>query len=144
MKSLLNILLATILLAGCTEHNKIDPDRDRINQVCNQIMTYFQTGKVAEISGLLKSNSSLIGNAAIDTLQRQILDQTNSGAFSQYGKSVSYELVREINVGNFTAKRIYALKYEHFFLTFIFTLYNSTKGWKITGFRYTEDSASIY
>lgn len=144
MKTSFAIAGLVFVLMSCQSKHKPDKDRERINKVCDKIMEDFKGQRVDDVVAALRSNSYLITKESIDTLEQQIITQFESGVMANYGKVVSFELIKDIKAGNVAAKRIYALKFEHFFLTFTFTLYRAPNGWEITGFKYDEESAVLF
>jgi hypothetical protein len=139
---LITILLVVVSCNTKTTH--IDKEKERINGVCDMVMSDFRDGKISHAMQLLKSNTSMISSSAIDTLELQVKQQIKNGVFNQYGEILSYELIEERKLKDFAAKKYYALKSKDLFLKFVFTLYNSGSGWKITGFKYNEDMSDLY
>jgi hypothetical protein len=100
-------------------------------------MQTFRGNHLAGAMELLKQNS-IIGDSTIDALQKTIKEQMNI-MLPSYGRMLSYEFISEHRLKNFIIKRFYILKFEKYFIKFEFTLYNSGKGWTITGFNYNDE-----
>jgi hypothetical protein len=56
---------------------------------------------------------------------------------------LSPEFITERKIKDFLVKRFYILKFDKYYLKFDFTLYKSTSGWTVTGFKYDEDLAEL-
>jgi len=143
--SKLYYLVALFFILSCkSQTNTTDNEKEKINEVCNQIMFDFKTQKATHAMNLLKANSRLIGDSSIDNLEKQIQQQIKEGVFKQYGECLSYDFVAEKRINNFAAKRYYVLRYKLFFLKFVFSLYNTDPNWTIIGFKYDEDVSELF
>mgnify|MGYP003406546593 CR=1 FL=1 len=61
-----------------------------------------------------------------------------------YGKIVGYELIEEKTLKNALARRKYILKFEFYFLTFDFILYNNNTGWTVSNFYYKDETKELF
>jgi hypothetical protein len=105
-------------------------------------MQNFADSKVQDALDLVRKNSR-IAPATIDHLQEKILEQMEK-IFPVYGKTRSYVYVKEKTIQDILARRFYILRFEDYYLKFVFTLYNSEKGWTITTFDYNEDVKDVF
>lgn len=138
-------LLALSFLFSCkSQPNPTNKNKEKIDEVCNQIMRDFKKQDIGHAMNLLKANSRLIGDSNINNLEKQIHQQIADGVFSQYGECLSYEFVAEKKINNFAAKRYYVLRYKFFFLKFAFSLYDTEPKWTITGFKYDQDGSDLF
>ncbi len=142
MAKLLIVTLVFITFCSCNQTTQsLDKDKERIDNVCDQFMRSFASGKIYESLQLLKKNS-VISPVSIDTLQVEITNQTKN-IFQAYGKILSSEFIIEKKIKDFISKRFYILKFDKYFLKFSFTIYNSGGGWTITSFNYNEEFAEL-
>jgi hypothetical protein len=128
------ILLITLL--SCQD-TRPDKGKERIDNICDQFMQNFKDKRIPQALRLLKKNT-VMAASTVDTLQATMTDHVNN-VFPDYGAMFSYEFVSESKIKNFIAKRFYILKFEKSYLKVAFTLYNTAKGWAITGFKYDEE-----
>lgn len=119
-----------------------DTGRTSLNTLCDRFMQTFQTGKFSEAIQLLKKNSTL-GDSFIDNLDKTVNEQMNSIQFN-YKRIVGYNLVEEKEIKNIVARRRYLLKFELYYLTFDFYLYNNGSTWMISGFYYKDDQKELF
>jgi hypothetical protein len=117
---------------------KIDPDKKRLDSVCDRFMKSFETGNFSEAMQLLKQNTNL-APSTIDSLENKIIYQFKTFVQPTYGKILSSEFVSEHKIKNIIAKRFYILKLEKYYLKIEFTMYNNGSSWTITSFVYNED-----
>jgi hypothetical protein len=142
MKKYLTIFIAFICFTACGQTTKsVDPDKEKLNNVCDKFMNEFQEGKTSDAMLLLKRNS-VMAVSAIDTLEVTIKNQLDQ-ILPAYGKMISSEFIVERNIKDFISQRLYILRFEKYYLQFQFTLYKTNVGWKITNFKYKEDLLEI-
>jgi hypothetical protein len=142
MKKHLTILIAFICFSACGQTAKsVDPDKVKLNNVCDKFMKEFQEGKTSDALQLLKRNS-VMAVSAIDTLEVTIKNQLDQ-VLPAYGKMISSEFIVERNIKDFISQRLYILRFEKYYLQFQFTLYKTNGGWKITSFNYKEDLLEV-
>ncbi len=138
MKRYFTIVILSICIIACEQNsNKIDQDKERLNEVCDKFMKYFQEGNTSDALQLLKRNTVMTAST-VDTLQVTIENQMNV-YFPSYGKMISSEFIVERRVKDFIVQRHYILRFEKYFLQFQFTLYKTDSGWRITNFKYNEE-----
>ena len=135
-------LFASLTLVSCAQQTKIDKDKERINTVCDKFMEIFRDGNIPEALNLLKENSEVIADSAVNNLQETITDQMNM-MLSCCGKILSYDFIQERKIKDYLAKRFYILKLEKYYMKFDFTLYKSSTGWTITNFNYDQNLIEV-
>jgi hypothetical protein len=135
-------LFASLTFVSCAQQTKMDKDKERINTVCDKFMQNFRDDKIPEALKILKENSEVIANSAINNLQETITDQMNT-MLSCCGKILSYDFILERKIKDYLAKRFYILKLEKYYMKFDFTLYKSSTGWTITNFNYNQDLIEV-
>jgi len=138
---LIALFFGLILLSCGPVQQNLGQDKTRIDNVCDSFMQKFVAGKMDEALWLLKHNT-VMQPSSIDTLKATISDQVKN-VFPLFGKMLSSEFVKESNIKNFIAKRFYIIKFSKFFLKVDFTLYNSSTGWTITSFHYSEEADEL-
>ena len=136
------LLFASLTFASCAQKTKIDKDQERINTVCDKFMQNFRDDKIPEALKLLKENSEVIADSAIDNLQVTVSDQMNT-LLSCCGRILSYDFIVERKIKDYLVKRFYILKLEKYFMKFDFTLYKSATGWRITNFNYDNNLIEV-
>jgi len=143
-----HFVLFSLLFLACscsqTKEKQITQSQKRIFAVCDSVVMMFQNKKVIDACNLLREHSALIDDASMDTLQKQMIDQVNTGMLSNYGNPKSFEVIAEQKFGDAALKRYYAMKFDHFFYVVQFALYNTGEKWEITGFRYSEGFKDLY
>lgn len=144
MRKLFYLLALSLVFSCKSQPNPANKNKEKIDEVCNQIMLDFKKQDIVDAMKLLKANSRLIGDSNINNLAKQVQQQITDGVFSQYGECLSYEFVGEKLINNFAAKRYYVLRYKLFFIKFVFTLYDTDPKWTITGFKYDQDASDLY
>jgi hypothetical protein len=142
MKKNLTIFIAFICFSACEQTTKsVDPDKEKLNNVCDKFMKDFQEGKTSDALQLLKRNS-IMAVSTVDTLEVTIRNQLDQ-ILPAYGKMISSEFIVEKNIKDFISQRIYILRFEKFYLQFQFILYKTNSGWTITNFNYKEDLIDV-
>ncbi len=132
----------SLVFTGCKPTSQpADKDKVRLDKICDSFMQLFMEGQAHNAVLLIKKNT-ILSSAMIDTLQITVDNQINS-YLPTYGKMRSYELVVERKIKDFLSKRFYILRFDNYYLKFEFTLYKTTSGWKITGFKYDEDLTEL-
>jgi hypothetical protein len=136
-KTLMPLLL--LLAVSVSGQNKASlKTKEEINIVCDNFMKAFKDGGYVKALSILKQNS-VIDMESIDKLEVTITEQMTA-VIPTYGKTISFELVKEKTIKSSVAKRYYLLKFEKYFLHFSFTLYNNGSGWTITNFNYDDEN----
>jgi len=142
MTKLIFILALIILGFGSEAQVKTDSGRMKLNDQCDKFMQDFQNAKFSEGIQLLKQNSTL-GESFVDNLDKTMSAQMVN-VLANYKKITGYELIEEKVIKNVLVRRRYLLKFEVFFLTFDFYLYNNGSNWVISGFYYKDEQKDLF
>ena len=116
--------------------------RDSLNMYCDKIMHSFGDGKFSEGMQLFKQNS-VMDIVTINNLDKTINEQM-ANILPVYKRIVGYELVEEKAIKNALVRRRYLLKFENYFLTFDFILYNNGTGWTVSNFNYKDEPKELF
>ena len=135
MTRLLTVLFLSLIFMSC--NLSTDAGKDKIDNVCDQIMENLAQEKFSEAMQLFKQNTA-ITSAKIDSLEVKIENQAKN-IFPDYGTMRASGFLTEKRIGNAIAKRFYLLKFDKYYLKFGFTLYNNGKYWLITNFIYDDE-----
>lgn len=116
--------------------------RDSINVFCDKVMQTLSEGKYSQAIQLF-TQKSVMDASVIDNIDKTLVDQM-PGILPYYGKIVGYELIEQKTLGNALARRKYILKFEFYFLTFDFVLYNNNTGWTVSNFYYKDETKELF
>lgn len=116
--------------------------RDSINLFCDQLMQTIADGKYSEAIQTFRLKS-VMDASVIDNVDKTLNEQM-PGILPYYGKILGYELVEEKSLKNTLARRKYILKFEFYFLTFDFVLYNNNTGWTVSNFYYKDETKELF
>jgi hypothetical protein len=116
--------------------------RDSLNGFCDKVMQTIGEGKYSTAIQLFTKNS-VMDASVIDNIDKTLNDQMPN-ILPYYGKIVGYELVEEKSLKNALARRKYILKFENYFLTFDFILYNNNTGWTVSNFYYKDETKELF
>jgi hypothetical protein len=72
------------------------------------------------------------------------LNEQMTGILPYYKKIIGYELIEEKVLKNTISRRRYLLKFENYFLTFDFVLYNNNTGWTVSNFNYKDETKDLF
>jgi len=133
------ILSFFVFIIGSCHRNQppLDVEKQKIDKLCDSMMSLFRDEKLKEALTLLKKNS-VIAESTIDTLESTVNAQFKD-YLPAYGKIVGMEFIREHKIKDFISKRFYILRFEKYYLKFDFTIYKTNIGWAVTNFKYDED-----
>ncbi|MBK7433179.1 MAG: hypothetical protein IPI66_04230 [Chitinophagaceae bacterium] len=139
-----SFLFLSFLLTALLSTGQLKPDSSRagISALCDKFMQTFQSGRFSEAVQLLKVNSTL-GAGFVDNLDKSMSSQMGSVQYN-YKKMVGFDLIEEKEIKNILIRRRYLLKFEMYFLSFDFYLYNNGTGWTISGFYYNDDQKILF
>lgn len=140
MSRLLLLTLFSVFMAGCSEKQSMEPDKARIVNLCESFMQNFRDTKLMAAMDILRNNS-IISNESIESLYSQIISQ--EGIFRRYGNALSHDFIEEKLVTAGLAKRYYVLRFENYYSIFQFTIYKTTKGWRITHFKFDDELGEL-
>ena len=116
--------------------------RDSLNLYCDKIMQNFRDAKFSEGMQMFKRHS-LLDIATIDNMDKTMIEQM-ANVLPVYKTVVGYELIEEKSLKNTLVRRRYILKYENYFLTFDFILYNNGSGWAVSNFIYKDAPMELF
>ncbi len=130
--------LAFIVSSGQSRYTT----RDSLNAFCDKVMQTLVSGKYSEAIQLF-NKKSVMDASVIDNIDKTLVDQMPN-ILPYYGKIVGYELIEEKELRNALARRKYILKFENYFLTFDFVLYNNNTGWTVSNFYYKDETKELF
>jgi len=116
--------------------------RDSISMFCDKVMQTVVDGKYSEAIQLF-TKKSVMDASVIDNVDKTLNEQM-PGILPYYGKILGYELIEEKSLKNALARRKYILKFEFYFLTFDFILYNNNTGWTVSNFYYKDETKELF
>lgn len=116
--------------------------KDSLNSFCDKVMQKIADGKYSEGIQLFRQKS-VMDASVIDNVDKTLNEQV-PGILPYYGKILGYELIEEKALKNALARRKYILKFEFYFLTFDFILYNNNTGWTVSNFYYKDETKELF
>ena len=122
--------------------SKVFTGRDSLNVFCDKVMQTLAAGKYSAAIQLLRQKS-VMDSSVINTVDKTLNEQM-SAILPFYKKIVGYELVEEKALKNALVRRRYLLKFENYFLSFDFVLYNNGSGWTVSNFYYKDDTKELF
>ncbi len=141
MRKILGTLLFSMFLSVSFGQSKYT-SRDSINMFCDNVMQTLVDGKYSAAIQLFRQRSVMDGTV-IDKIDKTLNEQM-PGILPYYGKILSYELVEEKQLKNVLLRRRYILKFEYYFLSFDFILYNNGSGWTVSNFYYKDETKELF
>ena len=142
MRKLIILLILSIFFSVSYGQLKMYTTRDSINVFCDKVMQTLVDGKFSAAMQMFKQKS-VMDAAVIDKIDKTLNDQM-PGILPYYGKILSYELVEEKLLKNALARKRYILKFENYFLSFDFVLYNNGTGWTVSNFYYKDETKELF
>ena len=136
MRKLISVFILSIFFSISYGQSKMYTTRDSINLFCDKVMQTIVDGKFSAAIQMFRQRS-VMDATVIDKVDKTLNDQM-PGILPYYGKILSYELVEEKLLKNALARKRYILKFENYFLTFDFVLYNNGTGWTVSNFYYKD------
>lgn len=140
-KILFTILFSCVVFISRGQTNAFTT-KDSLNTYCDQVMQTFTEGKFAEGVQLFRRNS-VMDTVTINNIGKTMEEQM-AALLPFYKKNIGYELIEEKPIKNTLALRRYLLKYENYFLTFDFILYNNGTGWTVSNFNYRDEPKDLF
>jgi hypothetical protein len=141
----MNKLIGTIILCltfSVSQAQSKYTTRDSINIFCDKVMQTLSEGKYSAAIQLF-TQKSVMDASVIDNIDKTLNDQMPN-ILPYYGKILGYELIEEKALKNALARRKYILKFEFYFLTFDFVLYNNNTGWTLSNFYYKDETKELF
>ena len=142
MRKLIFVFILSIFFSISYGQSKMYTTRDSINMFCDKVMQTIVDGKFSAAIQLFRQRS-VMDVSVIDKVDKTLNDQM-PGILPYYGKILSYELVEEKLLKNALARKRYILKFENYFLTFDFVLYNNGTGWTVSNFYYKDETKELF
>ena len=142
MRKLFGVAILCVTFSISYGQAKMYSSRDSINVFCDKVMQTLVDGKYSEAIQMFKQRS-VMDVTVIDKIDKTLNDQM-PGILPYYGKILSYELLEEKLLKNALARKRYILKFESYFLTFDFVLYNNGTGWTVSNFYYKDDTKELF
>ena len=142
MRKLISVFILSIFFSISYGQSKMYTTRDSINQFCDKVMQTIVDGKFSAAIQMFRQRS-VMDATVIDKVDKTLNDQM-PGILPYYGKILSYELVEEKLLKNALARKRYILKFENYFLTFDFVLYNNGTGWTVSNFYYKDETKELF
>ncbi|MEO6541879.1 MAG: hypothetical protein ABIN74_12830 [Ferruginibacter sp.] len=116
--------------------------KDSLNAFCDKVMKTLTERKFSEAIQLFRKKS-VLDTATINNIDKNLVEQmVNLQPY--YKKIVEYEFVEEKAIKNSVVLRRYLLKFENYFLTVDFILYNNRSGWTISNFNYYDNPKELF
>lgn len=116
--------------------------KDSLNSFCDKVMQTIVEGKYSQAIQLFTQKSVMSGSV-IDNIDKTLNEQM-PGILPYYGKIMGYDLIEEKSFKDALSRRKYILKFEYYFLTFDFILYNNNKGWTVSNFYYKDETKELF
>src|SRR5437868_2135027 len=104
MNKLIYAIIFLLPFVACNQAST-DPDQERLERACDQIVQSLLNGDVQKAMQLLKQNSKM-ESFQVDSLQRSLTGQMIADS-SSFGKVISYDFVIEKKLKDYLAVRSY-------------------------------------
>jgi hypothetical protein len=142
MRKLIAVIFLSMFFSVSYGQLKAYTTRDSINAFCDKVMQTLVDGKYSAAIQMFKQRS-VMDETVIDKIDKTLNDQM-PGILPYYGKILSYELVEEKLLKNALSRKRYILKFEYYFLSFDFVLYNNGTGWTVSNFYYKDETKELF
>ncbi len=142
MRKLISVFILCSFFSISYGQSKMYTTRNSINMFCDKVMQTLVNGKYSVAIQMLRQKS-VLDTAVINNIDKTLNDQL-PGILPYYGKILSYELMEEKLLKNALARKRYILKFENYFLTFDFVLYNNGTGWTVSNFYYKDETKELF
>jgi len=142
MRKLIAVVILSIFFSVSYGQAKPYTTKDSINMFCDKVMQTLVDGKYSTAIQMFKQKS-VMDETVIDKIDKTLNDQM-PGILPYYGKILSYELVEEKQLKNVLTRKRYILKFENYFLSFDFVLYNNGSGWTVSNFYYKDETKELF
>jgi hypothetical protein len=116
--------------------------KDSLDIFCDKVMQTIVEGKYSEAIQMF-TQKSVMDASVINNIDKTLNEQMPN-LLPYYGKIMGYELMEEKAYKNALARRKYILKFEYYFLTFDFILYNNNTGWTVSNFYYKDETKELF
>jgi hypothetical protein len=142
MRKLISVIILSIFFSVAYGQSKLYTTRDSINMFCDKVMQTLVDGKYSAAVQLLKQRSVL--DATVINNIDKTLNEQMPNILPYYGKIMGYELVEEKALKNVLVRKRYILKFENYFLSFDFVIYNNGIGWTVSHFYYKDETKELF
>lgn len=142
MRKLISVIILSIFFSVSYGQSKMFTTKDSINLFCDKVMQTLVDGKYSAAIQMFRQRS-VMDASVIDNVDKTLNDQM-PGILPYYGKILSYELVEERFLKNALSRKRYILKFENYFLSFDFVLYNNGSGWTVSNFYYKDETKELF
>lgn len=119
------------------EKNYTFRSKEEIKTFSEDVMNSFAKKNFKNAYSILRMKWILPENE-LDQLEGITLKQMNMVS-ARYGEILGYEFYKDLLINESLLRKIYILKFENNPIVFLFTYYNSGKGWILNGFKYSDD-----
>lgn len=116
--------------------------KDSLNVFCDKVMQAFAERKFSEAIQLFRKRS-VLDTTTINSIDKNLVEQM-ANLQPYYKKIVEYEYIEEKAIKNSVVRRRYLLKFENYFLTVDFVLYNNRSGWTVSNFNYYDNPKELF
>ncbi len=143
MTRLIFTISLSLIISVSYGQAKLFTTRDSINMFCDKVMQALKERKFSEAIQLFRQKS-VLDTSTINSIDKNLNDQMIS--YQPYYKMiVEYEFIEERAIKNSVVRRRYLLKFENYFLTVDFILYNNNRtGWTVSNFNYYDNPKELF
>ena len=142
MCKLISVIILSIFFSVAYGQSKMFTTKDSINLFCDKVMQTLVGGKYSAAIQMFRQRS-VMDSTVINNVDKTLNDQM-PGILPYYGKILGYDLVEEKLLKNTLARKRYILKFENYFLSFDFILYNNGSGWTVSNFYYKDETKELF
>lgn len=116
--------------------------KSSLNAFCDKVMQTFTERKFSEAIQMFRKRS-VLDTTTINSIDKNLVEQM-ANLQPYYKKIVEYEYIEEKAIKNSVVRRRYLLKFENYFLTVDFVLYNNRSGWTVSNFNYYDNPKELF
>ena len=142
MRKIIFTIFLSLIMSLSYGQAKLFTTRDSLNIFCDKVMQTLINGKYSEGIQLFRQKS-VLDTSTINSIDKNLNEQM-ANLQPYYKKIVGYEFIEERPIKNSVVRRRYLLKFENYFLTVDFILYNNTTGWTVSNFNYYDNPKELY
>ena len=113
-----------------------------INSFTEDVMNSLSKNKITNAYSILRMKW-IIPENELDQLESQTIKNFNLME-SRYGKAKSYEFVKDQKIGNTVMRKVYLLKFDYHYITFLFTYYNNGEGWLLNSYKFSDEIETAF
>lgn len=142
MRKLIVTISLCLIISVSYGQAKLFTTRDSLSTFCDKVMQTLMERKFSAAIQLFRQKS-VMDTITINGIDKSLNEQMANLA-PYYKKLVAYEFVDEKAVNNSVVRRRYLLKFENYFLSFDFILYNNGTAWTISNFNYSDEPKVLF